>query len=131
MNENVAVTLCATCGADLRQQPHWTDEQGQSYCDSCWQSQREESPEICGRQSHRICIWCGVAVLRKDCHKNRYGEYICHPCLRSGRRMSRRRQLRRWMATGGRWLLYLAGVLVVLAVAYQLFGLFARRLFNG
>lgn len=45
----------------------------------------------------RICSVCGAAVARKDCHKNRYTEYICRKCQAAGIKFTRRGQLRYWM----------------------------------
>lgn len=39
------------------------------------------------RPSHRmlrVCSACGVNIERKDCHKNRYSEYICRKCQAAG-----------------------------------------------
>ena len=30
------------------------------------------------------CAACGSQVARKDCHRNRYAEYICRPCQANG-----------------------------------------------
>ncbi|MDO9198963.1 hypothetical protein [Rhodoferax sp.] len=32
------------------------------------------------RNMLRVCSVCGAVVERKDCHKNRFGEYICRKC---------------------------------------------------
>ena len=36
----------------------------------------------------------GATVERKDCHKNRYAEYICRPCLAKGRKFTHDGRLR-------------------------------------
>ena len=28
----------------------------------------------------KVCSVCGTSVERKDCHKNRLGEYVCWKC---------------------------------------------------
>jgi hypothetical protein len=38
----------------------------------------------------KVCSSCGLIVARSDCHKNRYGEYICRACQASGVRFTRR-----------------------------------------
>jgi hypothetical protein len=45
---------------------------------------------------YRKCFSCGASVLRQDCHKNRYGEYICRTCQSSGIRFSRLAGWRYW-----------------------------------
>jgi hypothetical protein len=32
----------------------------------------------------RVCSACGATIERKDCHKNRYSEYICRKCHATG-----------------------------------------------
>lgn len=41
----------------------------------------------------KICSVCGVTVARKDCHKNRYGKYICRNCQAAGVKPTRRQKL--------------------------------------
>jgi len=36
----------------------------------------------------RSCSACGEAVRRRDCHKNRYGQYICRDCRADGVRFT-------------------------------------------
>ncbi len=36
----------------------------------------------------RQCAVCGKVVPRRDCHKNRYMEYICHACQATGIRFT-------------------------------------------
>src|SRR5512133_3216109 len=38
----------------------------------------------------RVCSACGTSVARGDCHKNRYGEYICRECQSAGIKFVRR-----------------------------------------
>jgi hypothetical protein len=40
----------------------------------------------------KVCSSCRLVVARSDCHKNRYGEYICRACQASGVRFTRRRR---------------------------------------
>lgn len=66
----------------------------------------------------RVCASCGAVVARQDCHKNRYGEYLCRVCLKSGVRSTSKGRARHWsrrvLRTGLRWvaLVGLAGLLV-------------------
>lgn len=32
----------------------------------------------------RVCSACSATIERKDCHKNRYSEYICRKCHATG-----------------------------------------------
>jgi hypothetical protein len=32
----------------------------------------------------RVCSSCSATIERKDCHKNRYSEYICRKCQAAG-----------------------------------------------
>lgn len=59
----------------------------------------------------RVCSVCGAVVERKDCHKNRFGEYICHKCQLAGKTLKWHQRLRLLM-TG-----MLPGFLVRLPVA--------------
>lgn len=38
----------------------------------------------------RVCSACGTSVAREECHKNRYGEYICRECQSVGIKFVRR-----------------------------------------
>jgi hypothetical protein len=65
----------------------------------------------------RVCAECGAVVARRDCHKNRYGEYLCRACLKAGIRSTARGRARsltrRAAGTGLRWLVY-AGLALLL-----------------
>ena len=39
------------------------------------------------------CFACSISVDRKDCHKNRYDEYICRKCQSAGVKITLRRRL--------------------------------------
>jgi len=39
------------------------------------------------------CSSCNALVEREDCHKNRYGEYICKKCQGAGVRFTRAHRL--------------------------------------
>ena len=74
----------------------------------------------------KICAVCGVTVARKDCHKNRYGKYICRNCQAVGVRPGwRQRWLRgsRRAAAWGFWL-GLAGLVVLGALGWIVYALF-------
>lgn len=71
------------------------------------------------------CSSCRIAVLRKDCHRNRYGDYICRACQSAGVRHSLRARvrhgLRRSLQTA--WIA-LALVLLVLLLGWIWYILF-------
>lgn len=81
-----------------------------------------------GRSSAlRHCACCGAEVVRRDCHKNRYGEYICKSCQAAGKRCSRRYQILGLWRPALRGIAYLLGALVALAVLYKAFSIIASR----
>ena len=45
----------------------------------------------------RVCYTCGATVRRKDCHKNRYSEYICRRCQAAGKKFTSRGRRRHIM----------------------------------
>lgn len=73
--------------------------------------------------STRVCSACGTTVDRKDCHKNRYSEYICRKCQSDGIRFAKRGRLHRLL----RWVVPLffmaliTGGLLMLAIWMRLF----------
>ena len=42
----------------------------------------------------KVCSTCRAEVARQDCHKNRFGEYICSNCQAAGVKASRFRIMR-------------------------------------
>ena len=42
----------------------------------------------------RVCSSCGATVERKDCHKNRFGEYICRKCQAAQTNLTWRQRMR-------------------------------------
>ncbi len=75
----------------------------------------------------RRCATCGNTVERKNCHKNRFGEYICRTCQAAGLKATPLRKQRhvtkKVIKKMTRWALLLAGG----AVAYLLL---TKMLFN-
>lgn len=61
----------------------------------------------------KVCSSCRLVVTRTDCHKNRYGEYICRACQASGVRFTRRAK---FGFLGGRLLTWIWLSLAVLAL---------------
>lgn len=49
-------------------------------------------PEV--RGILKVCAACDATVTRDRCHRNRYGEYICHACYADGVRFTWNRRLR-------------------------------------
>jgi len=62
-----------------------------------------------------VCSACKASVKREDCHKNRYGEYICKICIADGVRFSRLRQLDYLFNKKRRTLWRIAAYAVILA----------------
>ena len=46
----------------------------------------------------KTCSACGASVARQDCHKNRFGEYICHDCQALGIGSTRRSRIWAWVS---------------------------------
>ncbi len=75
----------------------------------------------------KICFKCGVAVARPDCHKNRYGEYVCRSCQAAGVKASwwqALRQVSKKMVR--RIVLWLTGAALLVLFVYLFFGFLAR-----
>jgi hypothetical protein len=68
----------------------------------------------------RTCSGCGKTVKRKDCHKNRYGEYHCRTCQRTGvvsKRPAYRNLIIKWRKIGpALWFIVIFSGLGVLAL---------------
>lgn len=75
------------------------------------------------------CATCGNTVDRQDCHKNRFGEYICRTCQAAGLKATPLRKQRhvtkKLLKKVLRWVLLLvAGVFAYLVLTKMLFSLF-------
>ena len=66
------------------------------------------------------CANCHAEVARSDCHRNRYGEMICHPCQRAGVKFTWRRRLR----TSSKKIPLYAGIAVAVTTAVLLLAWF-------
>ena len=42
----------------------------------------------------KVCFTCDATVERKDCHRNRFAEYVCRNCQNAGIRFPWRRRTR-------------------------------------
>ena len=42
----------------------------------------------------KTCSACNISIERKNCHKNRYNEYICRTCQSAGVKLTWRRRLK-------------------------------------
>lgn len=70
-----------------------------------------------------ICAECDAEVLRADCHRNRYHEYICRGCQARGVRYTWRNRLQyhKKMLTIGFWILLgLTALALLTAWAFHL-----------
>lgn len=73
----------------------------------------------------RACSVCSAVVPRKDCHKNRFGEYICRTCHDSGRTYTPGRRFRyRSKRMFSRLLLGFASVGVATLLLWALYVIF-------
>jgi hypothetical protein len=74
----------------------------------------------------KTCARCGVSVAREDCHRNRYGEYICRPCQAAGASVPRSRRFYHWLynasGTFRLWLVYLVIAIVGSVAVYKIIG---------
>lgn len=75
----------------------------------------------------KICSVCGSTVARRDCHKDRYGKYICKNCQAAGVKHSLRERLLRKSrrALRGFWL-GLAGLMAAGVLAWIAYALFVH-----
>lgn len=66
---------------------------------------------------------CGAEVQRRDCHRNRHGEYICRKCQRG-------KTHRQWIQAGFSYLrraaIYLFALAATLAVFWKILGWVAQ-----
>ena len=75
----------------------------------------------------KICSVCGLTVARRDCHKDRYGNYICKNCQAAGAKPGWRQRLLRGArrVVRGFWL-GLAGVMAAGVLAWIAYALFVH-----
>jgi hypothetical protein len=77
----------------------------------------------------RNCVGCGREVARPECHRNRYGEYVCRDCQAKGFRYSTSRrlgfQLKRFLKIGLRVLAWICLAALVLGCFYYVIDRFA------
>jgi len=70
------------------------------------------------------CAGCGTSVPRQDCHRNRYGEYICRTCQAAGIRFSPKRRRFHWLhrliRIGRPWFAYVAIAIAVTVAIYMI-----------
>lgn len=69
------------------------------------------------------CGSCGASVERKDCHKNRFAEYICRKCQAAGIKVSWRQRLQALLR---KVLLGVAGLRLSILLLWMFFGFLAR-----
>ena len=75
----------------------------------------------------KACFKCDAMVARTDCHKNRFGEYVCRSCQAAGVKASwvqRMRQMSKKMLR--QVLLWLAGAGLAAIFVWLFFGFMAR-----
>jgi hypothetical protein len=75
-----------------------------------------EAPSVNPLTTLKTCSACGAAVSRAQCHRNRYGEYICHGCQARGIRFTWHQRWRKFRKSNGRsvkWALVAVGAIVL------------------
>lgn len=73
------------------------------------------------------CAGCGIEVARQDCHRNRYGEYICRSCQQTGFRYTKQKKRQYLLVRITRYaLLGLAFIALAGALALAAYVLFDR-----
>lgn len=67
-------TACSGCAVPLAPGRGRLQQDGRIFCEGCHHR----------RHRLRTCAACGATVPRQDCHRNRYGEYLCRACQKAG-----------------------------------------------
>ena len=76
----------------------------------------ERAPDL------RECAACARQVERKDCHRNRYREYICRECQSSGRRFTIRGKMQKTTKRVGKTMRMVGWTLFFLLAAASYWG---------
>ena len=80
-------------------------------------------PQADGRTPDlRECAFCARQVERKNCHRNRYREYICRECQSSGRRFTIRGKLHKATKGVGKTIRMLGWTALLLLAAASYWG---------
>jgi hypothetical protein len=75
----------------------------------------------------KVCSTCDATVERKDCHKNRFAEYICRKCQAAGVKSSWHQRLRHSMKKMlRRILLGLTAAALTILLGWMFFNFLAR-----
>jgi len=85
-----SLKACDSCGAKVPAPDG--HENGKFLCPACHALTQSAAPATKREDSPRRCAFCDRIVARKDCHRNRYGEYVCLECQKKGLRWSSRRR---------------------------------------
>ncbi len=98
-------THCAGCGTPLPGGQGRLQTDGRTFCEPCHHR----------RHRLRACAACGAMVSRQDCHRNRYGEYICRTCQSAGVKHTLRGTLNK---RGKAWALRLLNAVIFAALGF-------------
>lgn len=79
----------------------------------------------------KTCSGCKREVLRQDCHRNRFGEYICRDCQNSGLKFTWRYALIRWVRRHSRRLLTGFGYVLLGLLLLTTFFMLLEHYSNG
>jgi hypothetical protein len=85
-------------------------------------SRRRSSRSWLQLDTTKTCSACGKKVARQDCHKNRFGEYICRTCQQAGITATKQSRSRAWLKRAMRRSFWgLMGTVLTLMVLAMLF----------
>ena len=83
---------CSSCATKIASAEGQSNGDGTFLCLACQAAIKSAAPAADRESSPRNCTFCDQIITRKDCHRNRYGEYVCLECKKKGKRWSSRRR---------------------------------------
>ena len=122
MSLSSSAQTCRACAADLRKKRSYKSAGGEQLCVRCY-GNAPLTDGTAAWQTLEPCIFCGSKAPRLECHRNRYGEFICRRCSAEGKRWSRRRVVQRALI---RCLLYLGGIALLFVILWKVFAMLGR-----
>ncbi len=67
------------------------------------------------------CSACGNTVSRVDCHKNRFGEYICRECQEAGIKATSKQKYTYYLRRAAHWSLMGLSITVPILLLFGVF----------
>jgi hypothetical protein len=92
MSDLETLKPCDSCGVNVPSARGQENGDGKFLCLACCPVSQTVLPAMNHEDSQRRCNFCDQVIARKDCHRNRYGEYVCLECSKKGKRWSSRRR---------------------------------------